>query len=234
MSAFIENYYNIIQSEIGNMFAHHQSFERSPLTHEDLMQLVVDPQDYDVVKRASSLFERYSFYKSDAAAFEVNVSDKLVDVAISQNASPSFLMPKYAKKLSPSAPPEVIHKLVEYLRDYTELSRQYGRVREVFRQLNLLCEAPSQVKFLWPAIELIVNQVKDNEQRKRMQTRISGNSRKSLPLVPAALRAACRETAATLAMWQMLPVSPTEPASATNVHITPLRYQDDLGTYSGM
>lgn len=234
MSAFIDNHYNAITMTLSNMYDRHVSFEKSPLTHDDLMHLIIQPSDYDVVQRAASMFERYSFISESAALRgELSPGGKTFEAHVSMAGAVSFIMPKYAKRIVDNAPSELIEKFVTYIRERHELSRQYGRVREVLRQLVQLCESPSQVKFLWPAIELIVNQIKDEDLRKRLHNKLTANSRKSLPIVPPALRSACRETATTLAMWQMLPAGPAGQA-ATNVRLPPIRYDDELGTYAGM
>jgi hypothetical protein len=234
--AFSDIDYLAIVGELGKMFDHHRGFQECPLTHDDFMRLVIAEADYDIVKRARDMFDSYSLYGSAHAAFSVRVDERdNVALDLIQIAPVSFFVPKYAKKLAASAPPELIDVLVGYVRERLDLSRQYGRVREVLRQLATSCDSPAQVRFLFPAISLIVERITDEAQRTRLHRKLSSNSRKLLPPVPPGLRAACRESATTIAMWQMLPTdAPAQRPGSVDVRVTSVQYADDLGAYYGM
>lgn len=234
MPAFNDSQTSVIEMQISRMHDKHTEFERCHLTHDDVMRLVVEPDDYEVVQRATKLFDRY-YGAPDTVAIKLDIgANEPVTVTLSQYGAPSFYVPKYCKgKLATSAPPDVVNALVAYTKERLELSRQYGRVRRVFRMLNTICDLPSKVRFLWPSIDIIANSVHDEVWRERVQKKLGSVSRKSLPIIPSELRAACRETAATLAMWQMLP-NDAPPAGAVSVRYSAQRYADDLGIYHGM
>ena len=95
----------------------------------------------------------------------------------------------------------------------------YGRIKQLFEHLNVLCAVPAQVKFLWPSIEVLASIAEEKNKDVPISDKLNSGTRKSLPFVSPELREACRETATTIAMWQMLPDAPPRDTLGVSVSI---------------
>lgn len=216
MPAFSDKQTGVLLQSISTMYDHHERLERCPVTADDLMSLYVKPEDHDVCRRAKDLFD--SLYGGRSLMSRAQINDSVVEFSVALGKDVPFLLPNYARAILDTSSNESRVRLIDWVAERYQLSMTYGRIKQLFEHLNVLCAVPAQVKFLWPSIEVLASIAEEKNKDVPISDKLNSGTRKSLPFVSPELREACRETATTIAMWQMLPEPP--PRDTLGVQVT--------------
>jgi len=240
MTAFNSAHTNLVQMAIAAMHTKHNNMDTCPVTDDDILTLFVKPEDHAICRRANELFAS-SRYGGRSLTAKINSDSVDTEFNVALHNGVDFMLPDYAKNIMPDAPNDVVMRLTDWVMWRRELSLRYGRVRQLFNHLNELCSVPSQIKFLWPSVEVLAALCCNEGDQNVIYDKLNSGTRKSLPPVGPELRAACQETATTIAMWQMLPEPPVRPSIQVGVSVelsgTSWRAPRDtsaLGAYHGI
>lgn len=208
--AFTNPDFFALRRNIHSMYTQHAAFEQCTLTHDDLKELFVNPQDYAAVEAAARL---YGVDKLNSRAeFTELTPHRLADAAVTYRVTMRgirrWALPTYANHILPSANEALKEKLFDTALNKLQLSIEYGLVEKTLETLNTVCATPGQVAFFWPSIFIIANQPwARNDFSSKLHADLQKKP-KTIPGVSPGLRQACQETALTLAAYQMLGTPP--------------------------
>ena len=195
---------------IDKMMRKRRLFEQCPFTTTEMFHLFVEERDHAAVRRAAELFGVGSQPNTQSISFDSKQTDRPVTLEVKLSGVREFGFPLYATTLAnaiwpnqslfaSSAHPEDIERFNEYCETKIRVALEYGLVAATFKELNRLCETPSQVSFLWPTIHHITTP----------DTFLLLHSKpKKIPGVSPGLRLMCQTSAATVAGHMMLPDAP--------------------------
>ena len=197
---------------IDKMMRKRRLFEQCPFTTTEMFHLFVEERDHAAVRRAAELFGVGSQPNTQSISFDSKQTDRPVTLEVKLSGVREFGFPLYATTLAnaiwpnqslfaSSAHPEDIERFNEYCETKIRVALEYGLVAATFKELNRLCETPSQVAFLWPTIHHITTP----------DTFLLLHSKpKKIPGVSPGLRLMCQTSAATVAGHMMLPDAPAQ------------------------
>jgi hypothetical protein len=229
--AFKDSHFASLQTAVKAMSRKHLQFEPCTFSHEDTLNLFVEGKDHNAVHAAAELYGAGNLPYYIALPLQpLDALKKAVTYTVSMHGRRSFGFPLNAKVAS-SAPDYLVTQLMELCARRAEISLQYGLVMKTLHALNDVCTTPGQVNFLWPSVSVIANQVDD---LKKLPLNVKS---KTLPSVSPGLRAACRETAATIALFQMLGDAPTGPRTDVQIELNnnwDCQADGPLGVYCGI
>ena len=195
---------------IDKMMRKRRLFEQCPFTTTEMFYLFIEERDHAAVRRAAELFGVCSQPNTQSISFHSKQTDRPVTLGVKLSGVREFGFPLYVQTLAnamwlnqcqfaSSAPPELMERFSEYCEKKIEVALEYGLVAATFKELNRLCDTPSQVAFLWPTIHHITTP----------DTFLLLHSKpKKIPGVSPGLRLMCQTTAATVAGHMMLPDAP--------------------------
>lgn len=149
-----EKRYTIINNAIKTLFERRVFYKKTGLTHDDLMEFFVAPEDREAVIAAGKLFSHarggtFAAKVPDAQGREVKLWVAAQDV----KGHKAFMQPNYiGKKFFGNPESEAYQRLQEYLSWRTDIGRAFGRTQAVFLELNNRCETVSQMRFVWPSL----------------------------------------------------------------------------------
>ena len=202
---------------IDKMMRKRRLFEQCPFTTTEMFHLFVEERDHAAVRRAAELFGVGSQPNTQSISFDSKQTDRPVTLEVKLSGVREFGFPLYATTLAnaiwpnqslfaSSAHPEDIERFNEYCETKIRVALEYGLVAATFKELNRLCETPSQVAFLWPTIHHITQYAMT-----KPDTFLLLNSKpKKIPGVSPGLRLMCQTSAATVAGHMMLPDAPAQ------------------------
>ena len=208
MPVFTDTELRLMEDAVRDMYDKHTKFERHGLSVDELYELFCSPEDVLVIKRAVELVGPNSLnsYSYLSAALPVDGGQ----VTATVQSSGKMVLPKTISRdgaiFSQESP--LRHRLVTYAAARLDICLRYSRVRQVLVHLTNLCELPAQVQFLWPTIDAIASRVGVEKHRERLLTKLSRRTRANMLAVSPELREACRDTAATVAAFLLLPDQP--------------------------
>jgi hypothetical protein len=229
--AFKPTHFSALQLAVKAMARKHLQFEPCTFNHEDAFNLFIEGENHSAVRAAADLYGAGNLpYYISLPLKPLEALKKPVTYTVSMHGRRTFGFPLNSK-IAASAPDYLVTQLMELCKRRAEISLQYGLVMKTLNELNEICTTPGQVSFLWPTVSVIASQVDD---LKNLPLNVKS---KSLPSVSPGLRAACRETAATIALFQMLGDAPTQ--SRTDVQVELNNNWDcsadgPLGPYTGI
>jgi hypothetical protein len=229
--AFSGTDYFAFRRNIHSMYSQHERFEQCTLTHDDVMELFVEPQDRLALRNASHLFHIENL--PARAEFTEITPHKLAQSAVTYKVTLTghrdFGLPKYARSIQPHANAELVQRLLGTANAKLQLSMEYKLVEQTLEALNEVCNTPGQMAFFWPSIFVIMEQPwgrADFSAKLREDLR---KTPKKIPGMSPELRQACQETALTLAAYQMLG-KPPEHIETVQINFTGVPVSTPLGT----
>ena len=190
---------------IDKMMRKRRLFEQCPFTTTEMFHLFVEEKDLAAVLRAAELFGVGSQSNTQSIRFDSKQTERPVTLEVKLSGVREFGFPHYVQTranagcFAYTAPPELIERFNEYCETKIRVALEYGLVAATFKELNRLCDTPSQVAFLWPTIHHITTP----------DTFLLLHSKpKKIPGVSPGLRLMCQTSAATVAGHMMLPDAP--------------------------
>ena len=125
--------------------------------------------------------------------FDLEYSDRtfILRVTVSSGlAAPAYPRPQ------PDAPPALVGRLTDWCDRRFKLGYDFGRVEKLLVQLNAYCRTIEVARYVWPAI---LSLCPDNEQGRDLAKRLNAfKVPRDPPVLPVAVREACRLAAATV------------------------------------
>jgi hypothetical protein len=216
---------------IHSMYSQHARFEQCTLTHDDVMELFVEPSDRKALQDAARLYHIESL--PSRAEFTEVTPHKLAQTAVTYKVNLTgrreYGFPKYALRIQQHASKELQDKLFEMAHSKLQLSMEYKLVEKTLDILNEVCSTPGQVAFFWPSIFVIMEQPWG---RADFSAKLREDLRKRPKKIPGMfpeLRHACQETALTLAGYQMLGPPPAD-TETVHLNFTAVPVSTPLGT----
>lgn len=209
MPALTQAQFDTLTTIIEAAFHRHRQFSPCELTRKDIVEGFVNPEDWEIQKRASEIFESRFKYTNERINLHFSTphyqKPLLLTIALSSPAS----LPDYAMN-SPKLGDSAEHrKVTRALSDLADLYYEYNRMTVVLTKLNEICANVSQVAFIWPAIRDLAALAK--EENHKVETLLKGMDKKTaapMPRVSQALKEACRSTGTTLTVLKMLGEAP--------------------------
>jgi len=209
-TAFTTRDTDALLTNIDKMMRKRRLFEQCPFTTTEMFYLFVEEKDHAAVLRAAELFGVGSQSNSTDISFESSQINARITLTVKLSGVREFGFPEYARAnaiwphqslFASSAHPEDIERFNEYCETKIRVALEYGLVAATFKELNRLCDTPSQVGFLWPTIHHITTP----------DTFLLLHSKpKKIPGVSPGLRLMCQTSAATVAGHMMLPDAPAQ------------------------
>lgn len=213
---------DVIEVEIKNMRDHSRTFNPCPLTMDEWLEVLVRPEDREMATKARTIFKNHL-----GGSFEATFRDmcgftkpgKLV-ATLSTTGEPAFLLPDYVTDSRAFRPHDgsfspAAMKLKNWVAENTDHINAWGLVLATFRELNMICGKPEQVRFYWPSVLVFLNRI---EGMKDMAEKLTPWKALSyVPSIPRELMEACRETAGIVSQALLFPSTPNrEPYALAN------------------
>ena len=160
-TAFTTRDTEALLNNIDKMMRKRRLFEQCPFTTTEMFYLFVEEKDHAAVLRAGELFGVGSQSNTQSISFDSKQTDRPVTLEVKLSGVREFGFPHYvhtranAGQFAYSAPSELIERFNEYCETKIRVALEYGLVAATFKELNRLCDTPSQVAFLWPTIHHI-------------------------------------------------------------------------------
>lgn len=172
------------------------------VTREDIFFAFVKPEHQELARIASDVFDtRYI-----SASFTVR------HFYIELGRSADFTLPRYAGKIDTYNMEDphtrsVIKRLTEYGAWVKDAEQKFKNIYTVFERLCDLCKLPTQVRFYWPALLSLMEQIPKDAPPMVMRADALRDFKvpSALPRIPQELRELCVSTATTIAMALLLP-----------------------------
>jgi len=227
MAAFKERELGALQVQVSQMHARHLAFEPCTVTHDDLLELCVRPEDRDFVMRVGDLYNVRDLPTS------VSIKDASSDVHfdLTMRGQPRFAFPKYAHSVITTEGKPGCDAVIAMMKARLEINRAYALVKKTLEYLHAECSTPSQVSFLWPAINVIASKLDPMPLHDKLAI-----VPKTIVSVYPELRQAIKETAETIAVYQMLgdPPATQEQVTMRIANTYSVKHSTVLGTISAM
>lgn len=182
------------------------------LTHDDFLNLFVEPKDQRVLKEAARLAhvdrKAVNFVSAiEHPRFEEALGAPMVDVMFELYGDDAPLSPKNNVPLK-GAPQHVLGAIAEWAISMVEINIQSSRTHALVHWLNENCANAAQVRFLWPSIVALANMREDTKGFANKLRDVPAP--KSLPAIPAEVRTACRLTAGFVASASLIAPDPED------------------------
>jgi len=175
---------------------------RLSFTHDEFLALFAPVEDHDILKRAAEVANVTASGGSALCMFKHHgVTGEAVQMMFVVSADGAPLMPRNTTVLR-NAPKELVDRLVTWANREIEVAMQFSRAENLIYWLNNHCDTKDQVRFIWPTI-LALCSVREGTVQLADKIREFKPARK-LPTLPMEVRAACRETAGTIATALLL------------------------------
>jgi hypothetical protein len=197
-------------------------------TDEEYLQMFVPAQMRDLFREVAPLAVKIT------SRVRINLSQLGAHQAVIMFWGDNVpLMPR-GFAIQPDAPKELVQRFHEWIENGGDVSRDFGRVMTVFRELNVNHSRVS-MRYYWPMILALCSEsdatkpVVKELQELRTPTALK-------PLLPG-LSKALRQTAATVATARLLPTDIETSYPSTGVTISVVNgqeYKEDFGTFMGL
>jgi hypothetical protein len=229
MPAFSPRRTGMVQENIKALFDRSLKFKRSGLSHQDLLELFVEPEHrkmvVEVVKICGVGGDCHFSAKVKGAALWINTT--------TTDDAPGFAAPEYmGKRIFEKG--EARERLLAWVNWRVTLGHDWGLVLATFNQLQEQCDTAQTLRFFWPPVVALLGM---SEDLAGAADKIGNYKTPSnIPRLHPALLEACRSTAGTIARAMLLPdpskVTP-EPdkevsISCRDYELAPLPWADAL------
>lgn len=209
MAALKESYRVALEQTIKELYEDRIKFDTFEVTQEDLIDLFVKPEHRDAVRIARDL---YPWSGGHYSTVRVQVPNKLYMSIGQGNLTPPVLFPVYDKRnyhephitVQEDVSPALWEKFETFVKSQMAIFDQYQMVYMVMHKLNIICASPSQMRFFWPAIEVLAAHAAERDKKDTLTKAIMANSKAPVPRISPALRQACQDTAAVITAQQMM------------------------------
>jgi len=200
--AFNTKQMGLLNSAIDQMRTNRLLFEVPQMTIDDIFNTFIREEDRATMQRAGELInDKYMERSIRALVTTTKFGDVRTMIRLAgtkPDGSPMFLVPAYAKDTdNPYHSVRAPADLDGFLTAYLDVRIDFNYVTRTLLQLDALCEHPAHVAFFWPSIRIIADYaMKQNEGLgSRIADMVASSTKKAVPALNPALRAACKETA---------------------------------------
>jgi hypothetical protein len=226
MPVFKDSQASIICNNIHTMFRRHAEHHIEELEVSDALDVFLRPEHREVAVVAGDIY-RNKYWGNSSFIFPWNVqqsdrSAQLTLMLVIANGSNgmAFLPPGYAGETFYRDNEAAFNRVARKFDALCNLYNQYNLMSVTFDALNGLCASPAQMKFLWPAISVIIEQASKFEKVEGLKKALDRKPNTNLPLLPPKLRTAMQDTSTTATVLQMIGDAPaaTTPRVAVQMH----------------
>lgn len=209
MAALKESYRVALEQTIKELYEDRIKFDTLEVTQEDLISLFVKPEHRDAVRIARDL---YPWSGGHYSTVRVQVPGNQF-MSIGQGTStPPVLFPVYDRKnyhqphitVQEDVSPTLWEKFSNFVQSQIIIFNNYQLTFQVMRKLDDICASPSQMRFFWPAIEMLAAHAGARDKKETLLKAVMANSKAPVPRISPALRQACQDTAAVITAQQMM------------------------------
>jgi hypothetical protein len=187
-------------------------YKKSPLTHADLMEMFVDPDDVEAVKKAGKLFShaRGGGFGHNFVEPGTDNSCRLWISSVDTKSKKAFMHPDYmGERFFGNRDGEAMQRLNEWITWRLDASRQFGRVAAVLNRLNEICDDATQVRFVFPTLVALAG---SNEGLQDFADKIRDHKApKRLPAIHPGLREWVASSEVTVTKALLLPNPASQP-----------------------
>jgi len=179
-------------------------------THDEFLALFAPKEHWPILKSASEVAD----VTSNGGAHSGDLKDGRLDAEFVNYNFTVIRMPDGGDPpLSPrnhtvlkKAPPELVTRLVEWTNQQLKIRYDFATAAALMEWMGSHCESKHQIRFLWPSLVAIASL---QEHTADFADRIRDfKVPRSLPPMPAEVRAACKMTSGLIAGAMLLPEEP--------------------------
>jgi hypothetical protein len=201
MSAFSWGTVNQITQSIRQLYYRRRQVGRMELTHEEFLQLFVPATNRELFRMAAPAADFTSNVWS-RFVIESPVHGTITTSIWLRDVEDSFAPPRPRNPtIQPDAPEGLRAKFDSWIANGADSSRDFGRVQKVFQMLNEHCSKQT-MRYYWPSIIAILSE-DDNTKGFAAELQQLKTPANPKPL-PAGLLQACRKTAETISIVQLI------------------------------
>lgn len=200
IGAFYEAQVQTIKITINKMFTHVISFNHISMTHDEACCLVTPPEYREAFKLAAL----YADAERDSNSMDIvwRKPEAHLSLWLNTNYKSAPFVPK-TPILQQDIPDELRARITAWVERRLELGKEWGRVKLVFEQLNMVSTTPQQIRYLWPGFTVILQQAGFDNMVETMGD--YKEPRAGIPPIPPSLREMTRLAMQTVAGYQLLP-----------------------------
>jgi len=211
MAALKESYRNALDQTIKELYDDRIKFDNFDVTRDDLISLFVKPEHREAVSISRELYP-WSHGHYSTVRVQVPGGHKLTIGQTGTFNSPPVLFPVYDRKnylhtlmcVQEDVAPALWEKFNDFVQSQLIIFNQYQLTFQVMNKLNEICASPSQMRFFWPAIEVLASHAAARDNKDTLVKAIMANSKAPVPRISPALRQACQDTGAVITAQQMM------------------------------
>lgn len=209
MAALKDSYRQALEQTIKELYEDRIKFDTLEVTQEDLISLFVKPEHRDAVRVAKDLYP-WSHGHYSTVRVQVPAGRKL---CVGQGgATTPVLFPVYNRQnyhqpditIQEDVRPDLWERFNNFVQRQIVIFGQYELTYQVMRKLNEICASPSQMRFFWPAIEVLAAHAGARDNKETLVKAVMANSKAPVPRISPALRQACQDTSAVITAQQMM------------------------------
>lgn len=208
MAALKESYRQALEQTIKELYEDRIKFDNFDVTPDELVRLFVKPEHRSTVYEARNLYPwsggHYSHMRTQAP-------DGLF-LSIGQNGPTPVLFPVYDRgsygrnvmTIQDDVPSNIWEKFNNFVQSQLVIFRQFQLTYQVMSKLNEICASPSQMRFFWPALEVLATHACARDNKETLIKAVMANSKAPVPRITPTLRVACQDTGAVITAQQMM------------------------------
>lgn len=209
MAALKDSYRQALEQTIKELYDDRIKFENFDVTQEELISLFVKPEHREAVRIAKDFYP-WSGGHYSTVRVQVQGGRKL---SIGQGGPmPPVLFPVYNRQnyhqpditVQEDVSPDLWEKFNNFVQSQIIIFNQYELTFQVMRKLNEICASPSQMRFFWPAVEVLAAHAAARDNKDTLVKAVMANSKAPVPRISPALRQACQDTSAVITAQQMM------------------------------
>jgi hypothetical protein len=201
-----------IEQSIIELYRDRLRHEECPLTSDDLEQLFIRKEHRHMSREFRNLYPwTNSYYQSLRNPIIYRGGKRHVEITIDANrialAFPVYEGSSYSSRdmaVVEDVPDDVLARYNSYTSWLLDTFEEYNLVYRVMDKLDEICASPSQMKFIWPGLEILTQHSAKRDAKSSLAKIINANSKVPMPRISTALREACRNSSATLTVLQMM------------------------------
>lgn len=182
---------------------------RQDMTMDDVMELVIRPEDRDLIRQASTLVQ------NDSAHVWLPSGVNIIVYAGSAPWAP--LMPAYCRKKADilAGPETAAHrKFDRIVSRYRQIAEEFGLVMAVFEALNERCATPAVVRYFFEGILPLLKLARHTDKADALATL---KAPREFPSLPPSLRSAAVTADGLIARALLYPSTSSAPVPSVSV-----------------
>lgn len=208
MAALKGSYRDALEQSIKELYEDRIKFDNFDVTQDDLINLFVKPEHRETVRINRDLYP-WGMHNYQTVKVQVPGNHWLV---IGQGGGIGIPFPVYDRKhydkpivtVQEDTHASLWEKYENFVQSQRIIFNQYTLTFQVMRKLDEICVSPSQMRFFWPAIEVLAAHAGARDNKETLLKAVMANSKAPVPRISPALRQACQDTGAVITAQQMM------------------------------